>query len=325
MLRSSTTAWASKRASHMQYRALGKTDLEVSVVAFGASPLGGVYGFTGPEEGKRAVHLAIDEGINFFDVSPYYGHGLAEYRLGAALQGRRNKVILATKCGRYGANEFDFSAHRVFASMDESLDRLNTDYVDLLFAHDVEFGDRSQIVEETIPAMRRLQELGKTRYIGVTGFPLRTLIDIARKVPVDAILSYCHYNLLTDDLDAVLAPVAESRGIGMINASPLHMGMLTEQGAPDWHPAPSEMREAAKSAAEFCKHRDCDISDLALRFCFDYPKVATTLVGMATREQVLKSLRAFEALGDPQMVRKVRAIFAPVFNRFWSSGREENQ
>jgi L-galactose dehydrogenase len=85
------------------------------------------------------------------------------------------------------------------------------------------------------------------------------------------------------------------------------------------------MREAAKSAAEFCKHRDCDISDLALRFCFDYPKVATTLVGMATREQVLKSLRAFEALADPQIVRKVRAIFAPVFNRFWSSGREENQ
>ena len=325
MLRSSTTAWAAKRASQMQYRALGKTDLEVSVVAFGAAPLGGVYGHTGPEEAKRAVHLAIDEGINFFDVSPYYGQSLAEHRLGAALEGRRNKVILATKCGRYGANEFDFSAHRVLASMDESLRRLRTDYVDLLLAHDVEFADLRQIVEETIPAMRRLQQMGKTRYIGVTGFPLRTLIHIARTTPVDAILSYCHYNLLADDMDAILAPLAENRGIGLINASPLYMGMLTEAGAPDWHPAPGEMREAARCAAEFCRDRGYDIADMALRFCFDYPRVATTLVGMATREQVRSSLRAFESPADPQMVRKVRAIFAPVFNRFWSSGREENQ
>lgn len=325
MLRSSTTVWASKRANQMQYRALGKTDLEVSVVAFGAAPLGGVYGQTGPEEANRAVHLAIDEGINFFDVSPYYGQSLAEHRLGAALEGRRNKVILATKCGRYGANEFDFSARRVFASMDESLRRLRTDYVDLLFAHDVEFGDLRQIVEETIPAMHRLREQGKTRYIGVTGFPLRALIHIARTTPVDAILSYCHYNLLADDMDDILAPLAENQGIGLINASPLHMGLLTEQGAPDWHPAPGDMRAAARRAAEFCSQRGHDISDLALRFCFDYPRVSTTLVGMATREQVRKSLRAFEAPADSQMVRKVRAIVAPVFNRFWSSGREENQ
>ena len=325
MLRSPPTARGSRRASMMQYRFLGKTDLEVSVIGFGASPLGNVFGFTGPEEAKRAVHLAIDEGINFFDVSPYYGDFLAECRLGSALKGRRNRIILATKCGRYGASEFDFSARRVFASMDESLSRLDTDYVDLFLAHDIEFADLRQIVEETIPAMRRLQEQGKTRYIGVTGFPLRALIHIARTVPVDAILSYCHYNLLADDLDAVLAPLAESRGIGLINASPLHMGLLTERGAPDWHPASSEMREAARCADDFCRDRGSDISDLALRFCFDYPGVATTLVGMATREQVRMSVRAFEAPADPQMVRKVRAIVAPVFNRFWSSGREENQ
>lgn len=325
MLRSSTTAWASKRASQMQYRMLGQTDLELSVVGFGAAPLGGVYGHTVAEEAKSAVHLAIDEGINFFDVSPYYGKALAEDRLGAALEGRRNKVILATKCGRYGANEFDFSAHRVIASVDESLHRLRTDYIDLLLAHDVEFADLRQIVEETIPAMRRLQKMGKTRYIGITGFPLRALISIARTIPVDAILSYCHYNLLADDMDVVLAPLAENRGIGLMNASPLHMGMLTERGAPDWHPAPGEMREAARCAAEFCRHRGHDISGLALRFCFDYPRVATTLVGMDTPEQVRRSLHAFEAPADPQMIRKVRAILAPVFNRFWSSGREENQ
>lgn len=309
----------------MQYRVLGRTKLQVSVVGFGASPLGDVFGVTDPEEGKRAVCLAIDEGINFFDVSPYYGLSLAEERLGAALQDHRGKIILSTKCGRYGPGTFDFSASRVFTSIDESLRRLRTDYVDLLLAHDIEFGDLKQIVEETIPAMRRLQELGKTRYIGVSGFPLRALLHVARSVPVDVILSYCHYNLLADDLATVLAPLVKHQEIGLINASPLHMGLLTEAGAPEWHPAPIEIREAARSAAAFCRDRGSEISDLALRFCFDYPGVATTLVGMATREQVRNSLRAFEGPADPQMVCKVRAILAPGFNHFWPSGRDQNQ
>jgi len=83
----------------MHYRRLGKTDLDLSVIGFGASPLGGVFGPSDAEEGTRAVQLAISEGVNFFDVSPYYGLTLAEERLGQALMGRREKVILATKCG----------------------------------------------------------------------------------------------------------------------------------------------------------------------------------------------------------------------------------
>jgi L-galactose dehydrogenase len=308
----------------MQYRALGKTDLEVSVVGFGASPLGDVFAVTDSEEGKRAVHLAIEEGINFFDVSPYYGLTLAEDRLGAALQGRRNRVILATKCGRYGESEFDFSAARVFTSMDESLRRLRTDHVDLLQAHDVEFGDTRQIVEETIPAMRLLQEQGKTRYIGITGYPLRTLIRIAAAAPVDTILTYCRYNLLIDDMDTVLMPFALAHGIGVINASGLHMGILTPRGAPAWHPAPPQVHDAARRATEFCRAQGIDLSELALRFCFDYPRVATTLVGMSKRDHVSRNLKAFEASADPQLVRKVRAILAPASDIVWPSGRPEN-
>lgn len=309
----------------MQYRPLGRTGLEVSVVGFGASPLGDVFGAIDPEEGKRAVHMAIDAGINYFDVSPYYGLTLAEERLGVALKDRRKDVILATKCGRYGNESFDFSAQRVYASIDESLHRLQTDYVDLLLAHDIEFGDLRQIMEETIPSMRRLQEQGKTRHIGVTGYPLKSLIQIAETGTVDVILSYCHYNLLADDLDNVLAPLAESRQIGLINASPLHMGLLTRRGAPEWHPASDEMREAAKQAADWCSRHNTDLSDLVLNFCFDYPRVATTLVGIGTQEEVRKTLRAFEAPANPQMLREVRSILAPVFNRPWTSGREENQ
>jgi L-galactose dehydrogenase len=308
----------------MQYRLLGRTELRVSVVGFGASPLGDVFGTTDPFEAKRAVHLAIDEGINFFDVSPYYGLTLAEERLGTALRGRRREVVLATKCGRYGEQTFDFSAARVEKSIEESLRRLRTDYIDLLQIHDVEFANTQQIVEETIPAMRRLQEAGKARYIGITGYPLRLLIRIAAAVPVDTILSYCRYNLLVDDMDAILMPFAEKHGIGVINASPLHMGILTDRGAPSWHPAPTAVHEAGKHAAEFCRSRSSELSELALRYCFDYPRVASTLVGMSKADHVRSNLHAFEAPADPQLVRKVKAILAPVSNVVWPSGSPEN-
>jgi len=308
----------------MQYRTLGMTQLVVSIVGFGASPLGDVFGAIDPAEGMRAVHLAVDQGINFFDVSPYYGLTLAEERLGRALEGRRKGVILSTKCGRYGDTLFDFSAERIRQSVDESLRRLRTDYVDLLQAHDVEFGDVEQIIHETIPEMRRLQQQGKARYIGITGYPLGTLIRIAEAVPVDSIISYCRYNLLIDDMDASLMPVAKKHGIGVINASGLHMGILTESGAPSWHPASAKVREAGRLAAEFCRSRGVDLAELALRFCFDYPLVASTLVGMSTSDQVRRNLHTLSAPANLEMLQQVRAILAPVFNYVWSSGRQEN-
>jgi len=319
-----TAGQSANSAGLMRYRHLGDTSLKVSVLGFGASPLGDVFGTTDPSEGFRAVHLAIDEGINLFDVSPYYGLTLAEERLGMALAGRRNEVVLATKCGRYGESEFDFSAGRITKSLEESLRRLRTDYVDLFQAHDVEFGDPQQIIEETIPAMRRLQEQGKARYIGITGYPLQILIRIASAVRVDSILTYCRYNLLIDDMDTILMPFAQKHGIGVINASGMHMGVLTERGAPAWHPAPEQVREAARQAAAFCRSRGFDISDLALRYCFDYPHVASTLVGMSSTNHVRRNLSAFEEHADRHMVDQVRAILAPGLNYVWPSGRPEN-
>jgi L-galactose dehydrogenase len=309
----------------MRYRRLGQTDLSISVAGFGASPLGGVFGPYNEQEGTRAVHLAVEEGINFFDVSPYYGLTLAEERLGQALTGYRDKVILATKCGRYGRDDFDFSARRIRLSVEESLRRLRTDYLDLLLAHDVEFGDINEIVEVTIPAMRRLQEEGKTRSVGISGYPLSVLMTIARQIPVDCILSYCHYNLLIDDMNTVLTPFAKSMGIGLINAAPLHMGLLTEAGAPDWHPAPAEVQLAVREALAFCERRDVDLSEVGLRFCFAYPHVASTLVGISTSAQARKSLAALHSRTDPELLREVQAILAPAANIVWPSGRPENQ
>jgi len=245
--------------------------------------------------------------------------------LGEALVGRRQQVVLATKCGRYGLDEFDFSAKRVLASMDESLRRLQTDYIDLFQVHDVEFGDVQQIINETLPALRQLQQQGKARYIGITGYPPKLLRRIAESTPVDSILSYCHYTLLNRQMDEVLTPFTRERGIGLINASGLCMGLLTEHGPPDWHPAPREVRDAGRKAAEFCRAHGVDISEVALRFCLDHPYVASTLIGIASTREVETSLKLLRSTTDSEFVARIEAVLAPVFNYDWPSGRPENQ
>jgi L-galactose dehydrogenase len=308
----------------MRYRKLGLTELDVSLLGFGASPLGDVFSPTNPEEGERAVHHALDRGVNFFDVSPYYGLTLAEERLGGALSGRRNSVILATKCGRYGTNSFDFSARAITDSLEDSLRRLRTDYVDLLQVHDIEFGDADQIITETLPALRRLQEQGKARYIGITGYSLKTLLRVADAVPVDTILSYCRYNLLVSDMDDALVPFASRNKIGLINASPLHMGMLTESGAPEWHPAETAVIAASRRAEAVCRAHGVSLPEVALRFCLAHPYVSSTLVGMSTRQQVDENLKALNAVDDKELIAEIQAAIVPNHNAVWLSGREEN-
>ena len=312
----------------MEYRLLGKTELKVSVVGYGASPLGNEFGQTPVDEGVRAVQCAIDNGINYFDVSPYYGRTLAETNLGNALAGKRDKIFLATKCGRYGNPEdegaFDFSAERVTRSIDESLKRLRTDHVDLLQVHDFEFGDREQIINETLPAMRRIQETGKCRFVGITGLPLGMLADVAARAEVDTVLSYCHYNLMITDMDKVLTPVCQEKGIGLVNASALHMRVLSEKGAPEWHPAPAKVQEAGRKVVELCRRAGVDVADVAMRFCLDHPYVSTTLVGMSKQRHVEQNIRSVDFKLDPELLREIWAIVEPVKDRTWASGRPEN-
>ena len=309
----------------MLFRSLGRTGLAVSILGFGASPLGEEFGRIDPAEGERAVHAAIDAGVNFFDTSPYYGRTLSETRLGQALRGRREKVILATKCGRYDADDFDFSAARIERSLDESLERLQTDYLDILHLHDIEFVDRRQILDEALPAAMRLKESGKVRFVGVTGLQLEILEDVARKSDVDVVLSYARYNLLIQDLDRSLRPWCEAQGLGLINASPLLLGALTQAGPPPWHPAPKEALAACAKAAAACAAEGVDIARLALRFCLDHPYASSTLVGMSTRAQLEANLQALDFEAPPALLRKVCSILGPYVGAVWATGLPENQ
>ena len=306
----------------MVYRTLGKTNLSVSQIGFGASPLGDVFGRTDSAEGVRAVHRAVDLGVNFFDVSPFYGSTLAEERLGKALAGIRGQVVLATKCGRYGQNSFDFSSIRIKGSVEESLSRLQTDYLDLLQAHDVEFGDVEQILNETIPTLREIQQSGKVRYVGITGYPLQVLRSIAERERVDTILSYCHYNLLATDLDAILTPFAEANGIGLINASPLHMGLLSGSPIPEWHPAPVEVRRAAAEFVDFCQVRGLNPAVVGLRFCIGHPYVASTLIGMSTCKEVETNIEALAFEIEPALQSEIEDLVASAKNVGWPSGSD---
>ena len=309
----------------MEYKILGNTGLKLSVIGFGASPLGDEFGTIDPAEGERAVHVAVDSGINFFDVSPYYGRGLAEQRVGAALAGRRGQVVLSTKCGRYDTELFDFSSSRVKTSVEESLSRLRTDHVDLIIAHDIEFADRGQIVQETLPAMRDMQQQGKVRFIGISGLPLKLLAGVARETSVDAVLSYCHYTLLTRDVDDWLTPVLRQRQIGLINASPLHMRILTAAAAPPWHPAPEPVKQAGAKVVALCRGRGVDPALVALRFCLDHPYVSSTLVGMSSVSEVEQNLQAREFRIEPGLLAEIDRTVAPIQNLTWPSGRPENR
>ncbi len=308
----------------MRYGQLGSTSLRPSIIGFGASPLGDVFGRTDPVETRAAVHFAIDNGINFFDVSPYYGLTLAESRLGDAIHDRRDEVILATKCGRNGAADFDFSAASVRASVEASLVRLRTDRIDLLQVHDTEFGSSDQIVNETLPTLRDLQREGKARYIGITGYSLTNLMSIASRFEVDSLLTYCRYNLLIDDIDAAFIPFAKQHNLGVINASPLHMGLLAPVPPPSWHPAPPEVHEAARQVRELCRDYGVDTPQLALRFCMDHLYVSSTLIGMSTREQVAVNLEAVSLAANPNLLAAISNIVEPVVHTTWPSGLPEN-
>lgn len=308
----------------MRYRPLGQTGLDVSVLSYGASPLGSIFRDVDENEGIRCVHTSLDLGVNFIDCSPYYGHTKAETVLGKALRGvARERYFLATKVGRYGDNEFDFSVARVTRSIDESLQRLGVEHIDLIQCHDIEFGDLQQIIHETLPALENVRQSGKVRFIGITGYPLKAFREVIQQTQVDTILIYCRYSLNDTALQELL-PLLEEKGVGIISASPLSMGLLTNRGAPAWHPAPDNVRVACAEAAAYCQQKGRDISELALQFALAEPRITTTIVGTANPENIRKNIEWATSPPDEELLAAVREILRPVQNLNWLSGRAEN-
>ncbi|MDR1675489.1 MAG: aldo/keto reductase [Tannerella sp.] len=307
----------------MEYRELGKTGMSLSAISLGASSRGGVLHSLKEEDGIRTVYTAVENGINFIDVSPYYGHLKAETVLGKALKDiDRQRYYLSTKVGRYGSdgvNCWDYSAKRATESVCESMERLHVDYVDLINVHDIEFADLEQVCGETLPALVELRDRGIARHVGITNLTLRHFKYVIDHVPagtVESVLSFCHYCLnddaLTDYLDSF-----EEKGVGVINASPFSMGLLTERGVPAWHPAPPPLQQICKKAAEYCRSKGKSIEQLALKYAAGNPRIATTLFSTTRSQAVRNNVRWIREPLDEDLLREVQAILEPRFRDTW--------
>ncbi|MBQ7141584.1 MAG: aldo/keto reductase [Bacteroidaceae bacterium] len=314
----------------MRYKELGKTGMKISHLCFGASSLGSVFRSTKEAESIEAVEAAIEGGINFIDVSPYYGHYKAETVLGKALKRiPREKYYLSTKVGRYGkdgVNTWDYSAKRATESVQESMERLGIDHIDLINVHDIEFqanmdGGLQKVVDETLPALVELKKKGLVGHVGITDLQLENLkwvVEHSEEGTVESILNFCHY-CLNDDKLTDFIDFFESRGIGIINASPLSMGLLSQRGVPDWHPAPKPLVEACAKAAQRCAEKNYPIERLAIQYAVSNPHIAGTLFSSANPDNVKRNIQWANEEPDWELVKEVQDIIGDQKRVSWAN------
>jgi L-galactose dehydrogenase len=308
----------------MERRPLGQTGLELSKLSFGASSLGQEFRPVDLNEAIRSVHVALDVGMNFIDTSPYYGRGTSECLLGFALRDvPRDKYYLGTKLGRYDAAHFDFSARRVVESVDVSLQRMGVEYLDIVLCHDIEFVEMQQIVDETLPALRRLQRQGKVRFVGISGYPMNIFRYVLDRTELDVVLSYNHYTLQNTML-ADLVPYLKSKEVGIINAAPFSARLLTNAPLPSWHKATPQVRDICRHAAEHCRVRGVDIAQLALQFSLAHPDLTTCITGSANPTRVAQWARWADEPMDETLLAEVLEILRPIHNWYYVEGRPEN-
>lgn len=308
----------------MQQRPLGKTGFQVPVLSFGASSLGQEFRSVDLNEAIASVGAALDCGMNLIDTSPFYGRGTSECLLGFALRGvPRDRYLLSTKLGRYAGKHFDFTAKRVRESIDVSLERMGVDYLDFVFCHDIEFVDLQFIVDETLPALRREQQLGKVRFVGISGYPMKIFQFVLGQTDLDVVLSYNHYTL-QNTMFADLLPVLDERGVGAFNAAPFSARLLTNAPLPAWHKATPLVRETCAKAAAHCQKAGVDIAQLALQFSISHPGMSTCVTGSANPERIRQWAHWIEEPMDQTLLQEVLAILKPIHNWFYIEGRPEN-
>ncbi len=308
----------------MQTRPLANTGLQLPILSFGASSLGQEFRPVDINEALSAVHAALDCGMNYIDTSPFYGRGMSEVLLGVALRDvPRDSYILSTKLGRYSGTHFDFSARRVAESVDISLERLGVKHIEIMLCHDIEFVNMQQIIDETLPALRKEQQKGKVGHIGVSGYPMKMFRFILDQTDLDVVLSYNHYTL-QNTMYGDLVPYLEEKNVGVMNAAPFSARLLTNASLPPWHKATPEVRATCKQSAEYCRQHGVDIAQLALQFSVANEEMTTCITGSASPARVRQWAAWIEEPLDQQLLQDVQQILAPIHNWFYIEGRPEN-
>ena len=309
----------------MQTRPLGQTGLQLPILGFGASSLGQEFRPVSLDEAIQSVRVALDCGMNFIDTSPFYGRGMSEVLLGIALRDvPRDSYTLCTKLGRYDLAHFDFSAKRVAESVDVSLHRLGTDHLDIVLCHDIEFVEMEQIVDVTIPALRKIQKSGKVRFIGFSGYPQKIFKFICDQSDVDCVLSYNQYTLQNTRFADDTVPYLKAKGVGAMNAGPFSARLLTNAPLPAWLKEPENVKAAARKAAWHCANKGVDIAKVALQFSLANPDIATTISGSANPNNIRNWAKWAAEPVDQELLAEVLEIFKPVKNLGHLEGLKEN-
>ncbi|KAG4077491.1 hypothetical protein HA402_002918 [Bradysia odoriphaga] len=283
----------------MEYVELGKTELLVSKISMGTATLSHFYGSVDEDEAIKTVHEAIKKGINFIDTAPWYGHRKSEEVLGRALKGiPRKAYYIATKVGRYEAdveNMFDFSGKKTRESVEKSLELLGIECIDVIQIHDIEFApDLDILLHETIPTLEELRREGKVNFIGVTGYPLNVLNNSVLMAPgrFSTVLTYARYTLIDQSLTSYLETFHDHK-LGVICAAGHSMGLLTNSGPQNWHPASDEIKSICKEASDICQEKGIELGKLAMHFFIQLDGVTTFLVGMQNSQLLNMNLDVY--------------------------------
>ncbi len=291
----------------MEFRKLGNTELECTTIGFGAWVIGGwLWGGADDNESIAAIQRAFDLGINFFDTAAVYGFGRSERLIGKALKGHRDEVIIATKCGLEWDEEENVtrnsSREHVLRTCEESLKRLDTDYIDL---HQVHWPDPNTPVEETIEALEELVRQGKIRYYGVSNFDVPLL---ERCMAVGRVSSLQNkYNLLEREIENAELPYCREHNIGVLAYSPMARGLLTGKFTEDWKFKEGDSRANNKMfqgetfkrnlrivarLKELAAEHGRTVAQLALAWVLSQPGVTVALAGTRKPEQIEETAQA---------------------------------
>lgn len=308
----------------MHYRRLGSTGVQVSALCYGTMSFGG----DADEATAAQLYAACREaGINFFDCANVYGRGRAETVLGSLMAHERNELVITTKVGfrmREGLNGEGLARRHIVAEVDESLRRLRTDRIDVLFAH--RFDDHTP-VEETLGAFDTLVRQGKVLYPAVSNWPAW---QVAKALGICAARGWARfavmqpmYNLVKRQVEVELLPLAQSEGLGVIPYSPLGGGLLSGKYGVGQRPESGRLVENALYGKRYGDERNWETADrfngfarqhklhpasLAVAWVMSHPAVTAPIIGARNVEQLRPSLAAIDIDMTPQLRAEVSAL-----------------
>ncbi len=312
----------------MEYRQLGQSDLKVSAIGYGAWGIGGFpfWETEGERTSTKSIEKAFDLGINFFDTAPVYGFGSSEELIGKSLKKVRNKVIIATKCGlkwdkkALGSIKKNAKKDSIFQEAEDSLRRLQTDWIDLYQVH---WPDVETPQEETMEALLKLQEQGKIRHIGVSNYSIDQMKDCLKKGTIVSLQP--EYSLVQRSIEKEITPFCIENKIGIIAYSPLASGVLTGKydkntKFSDWRSKGiigqftgqdfidniakvDKLRAIANEIGKTC-------GELAINWAIHQPGITTALVGVKNEKQIEENLKSAEWKLDSDRLAAIDEIFS---------------